>query len=448
LSTDLLDDDRFSPGYAPAGWTHLVDHLRRHGATDEEIVATGLAMYASNGRIIDRFRDRLTFPIHGPDGEIHGFIGRRNPERDEDEKAGPKYLNTANNDLFGKGDQLFGLHEARQDLAAGATPVLVEGPVDAVAVTLACDGQGVGVAPLGTAFTDRQADQLRPYIGPDRPGVVVATDADPAGERAAEPAYWQLTARGDNPRRLVMDEGLDPAAMLQADGREELLEALMGAGSLAGHLVDQRIAEAGPDGTAAGQALTIRAAAEVIGALPPPRWLEHIDHVTQVLDAPPGSVHLEVIDAGTAWVLDPAAQARDRLNELGRSPRTVHGEGRQPAASAPDSTPTQRWEELVISIDPRLPTGDDWPLLADAISRADAAGYDVAANLPGLAGALPDRRPASELYWRLVDDCEAAAPRRPTHGAADVYVPDHDHHPDEPAPGVGRGRGQSPGPSR
>lgn len=93
--------------------------------------------------------DRLIFPIHGPDGEIHGFIGRRNPDRDEDDKAGPKYLNTANNDLFGKGDQLFGLHEARADLAAGATPVLVEGPVDAIAVTLACEGQGVGVAPAG-----------------------------------------------------------------------------------------------------------------------------------------------------------------------------------------------------------------------------------------------------------------------------------------------------------
>ena len=69
----------------------------------------------------------------------------------------------------------------------------------------------VGVATLGTAFTDRQADQLRPYIGEERPGIVVTTDADPAGDKASERAYWQLTARGDNPARLGMPDGQDPA---------------------------------------------------------------------------------------------------------------------------------------------------------------------------------------------------------------------------------------------
>ena len=88
LGTDLADDDRFTLGYAPAGWTALTDHLRHLGATDAEIVAAGLGSYASTGRVIDRFRDRLVFAIR--DGaEIHGWIGRRNPAHDDDEPAKP-----------------------------------------------------------------------------------------------------------------------------------------------------------------------------------------------------------------------------------------------------------------------------------------------------------------------------------------------------------------------
>ncbi|MBA2554513.1 MAG: toprim domain-containing protein, partial [Geodermatophilaceae bacterium] len=99
-----------------------------------------------------------------------------------------------------------------------------------------------GVATLGTAFTDRQADQLRPHLGGDHPGVVVATDADPAGDKAAERAYWQLTARGDDPRRLVMADGVDPADVLRRGGPAVLRDALTQAGSLAEQLIDRRTA--------------------------------------------------------------------------------------------------------------------------------------------------------------------------------------------------------------
>jgi hypothetical protein len=128
LGTDLTGDARFSVGYAPARWTALTDHLRRQGATDEEIVGTGLGRLASTGRVIDQFRDRLVFPIKAAnadgDPEIHGWIGRRNPIHDGDDghsaKAGPKYLNTAETDLFRKGNELYGLAEATPALAGGA----------------------------------------------------------------------------------------------------------------------------------------------------------------------------------------------------------------------------------------------------------------------------------------------------------------------------------------
>jgi hypothetical protein len=103
LGTDLTDHPIYQPGYAPPGWTHTIDHLRRLGATDTELLDTGLATTTRTGRLIDRYRDRLILPIHNNDGELVGFITRRNPARDNDDHAGPKYLNTPDTELFSKG---------------------------------------------------------------------------------------------------------------------------------------------------------------------------------------------------------------------------------------------------------------------------------------------------------------------------------------------------------
>ncbi|MBN9620840.1 MAG: toprim domain-containing protein, partial [Actinobacteria bacterium] len=247
LGTDLADQLELRPGYAPDKWTALTEHLRRLGATDEEIVGAGLGTYASTGRVIDRFRDRLVFPIRAdsPDGgdtEIHGFIGRRNPAKTDADNAGPKYLNTAETDLFHKGHELYGLSEGTATLRAGAAPVLVEGPMDALAVTLAGGGDYVGIAPLGTAFTDTQADKMRHYLGFDQPGCIVATDNDTAGYQAAQRAYWQLTARNDAPRRLLLPGGKDPAELLQAGGPDALHAALADSPALATSVIADRIA--------------------------------------------------------------------------------------------------------------------------------------------------------------------------------------------------------------
>ncbi len=120
------------------------------------MLAAGVATTASTGRLIDRFRDRAVFPIRH-DGVILGFVGRRHPDRTDHDKAGPKYLNTGDTPLFHKGDQLY----TTGPLGPDVTPVIVEGPMDAIAVTLATSGKYLGVAPLGTSLTDEQAAQLR-----------------------------------------------------------------------------------------------------------------------------------------------------------------------------------------------------------------------------------------------------------------------------------------------
>ena len=193
-----MDDPRFSVGYAPPGPTSLIRHLTERGATEEELVDAGLARRTDRGHLVDAFKDRLVIPLREPDG-IVGFIGRRNPTKDDSEYAGPKYLNTRSTAAFSKSEVLFGLVEASEELRGGAVPVVVEGPLDALAVTLAGCGEYVGVAPLGTAFTEAQAAKLKPFLKVEPSRVVIATDPDEAGWLSAQRAFWQLAAIGRQP---------------------------------------------------------------------------------------------------------------------------------------------------------------------------------------------------------------------------------------------------------
>jgi DNA primase catalytic core len=427
LGTNLIDDPRFTPGCAPAGFTNLVDHLKQHGATDNELLAAGLAKRAKSGRLIDVFRDRLMLPIHGPDGAIRGFIGRRHPKlSDGGTYAGPKYLNTRQTVLFGKRDQLFGLHEGRQALAAGAIPVLVEGPLDALAITVATRGTHVGVAPLGTSFTDAQADHLKPYIGERKPGVIVATDADHAGQEAAERAYWRLVALGDNPAHVIMHDGADPAELLQHGGAQAVQEALAGSQPLATTLIARRLhdhAAIGPTATAEATVAATRAVADIIGALPPEHWLEHIETVTNDVRSVPGALHIAVIDAGEAWTTNPTSRSAAQIARIASQPQPerarVASGGPQIAASARNA-----WVELADRIDARLTRDPAWPALAATLSRARRAGYDVTHALPKVAatGPLPDEHPALELQYRVVADAKARVETRRA-PAADVTAP-------------------------
>ncbi|WP_051208174.1 MobF family relaxase [Propionicicella superfundia] len=302
FGVDLTGHPDLQPGYAPAGWNTLVAHLHRLGVRDEEMLAVGVATRASTGRLIDRFRDRAVFPIRH-DGVILGFVGRRHPDRTEDDKAGPKYLNTGDTPLFHKGDQLY----TTGPLVPGVTPVIVEGPMDAIAVTLATGGKYMGVAPLGTSLTDEQAAQLR-QLGYRTP--IVATDADLAGRVAAERDYWILTPCGHDPRYAVLLDGTDPADLL-ATGRADALEsALENASPLARRLIDERCSHL-PAGEAALDAL------RVIAAQPSQQWENGLQDLTDRLDIPECVLRLTLADLVNAWNDQPSAAAQVALRGLG-----------------------------------------------------------------------------------------------------------------------------------
>ncbi|GAA3519159.1 MobF family relaxase [Nocardioides daeguensis] len=389
FGVDLAGDERFRPGQAPAGWTNLVDHLRGRGVSDAEMLATGVATEASTGRLIDRFRDRVMFPvIH--QGEVLGFVGRRRPDLTDADKAGPKYLNTADTPLFHKGAQLFGVVD--ELLAEGAVPVIVEGPMDAVAVTIASAGLYVGVAPLGTSLTDEQAAQLA-SIGRDP---IVATDADLAGQVAAERDFWMLTPHGLDPGFARFPDGLDPADLLAQRGPAALTAAVASGQpafrSLGDHLLTERLDNLAPE-----QARV--AAMRILSARPSRAWEPGVNQVRARLQLSQMQARRDLRDAVKTWDADPRKAA---LAELHKS-----SDVRARLAAAAEQSPAERWAPLARELDPRLLEQGDWPATAAMLQQAHEQGHDVGAATRAIVTEKPlGDSPARDLRYRIVSRLE------------------------------------------
>jgi DNA primase len=254
-------------GYAPGGWTTLTDYLRRRGHDDDAIQAAGLARLSSRGTLIDHFRDRVMVPVHDEDGKLAGFIGRARPGADP---SVPKYLNGPETSTYKKGDLLFGLHHARDHVARGAMPVIVEGPFDAIAVTLADPGRYAGLAPCGTALTSRQATALARVGHLERTEILIAFDDDTAGRKAAIRAYDILRPASDQLQSVVLS-GKDPAEILETEGPAALRAILRDqVRPLSGVVIDTHLDQwARQLQDAAGPLLAMRSAAAVIAGLLP-----------------------------------------------------------------------------------------------------------------------------------------------------------------------------------
>ncbi|MBD3781942.1 MAG: toprim domain-containing protein [Micrococcales bacterium] len=380
LGQDPASVSGLDPGYAPAGWTNLVTHLRRLGVTDEEMTETGVATRARTGRLIDRFRDRAVMPIlhHG---DILGFVGRRNPDAADDAAAGPKYLNTPDTPLFHKGAQLFGL-TPELDIV-DASLVLVEGPLDAWAVTVALAGRHVGIAPLGTSLTDEQARQIAQLARP----VVVATDADSAGRVAAERDYWLLAQHGLDPVAAVLGDGSDPADVLAHSGASALTGALTTARPLGEVLIEERLANL-------GDLDALRESVLVAAARPAHTWTGHVDALSTTLHLPRATVSEQLADAVTAWNRDPRICARDGVHKAADIVRRST-DARTPACD--------EWAALADEVDPRLRTQTDWPALVALMQLADRDGHDVGNVIREVVNDEPlGTLPAQDLRYRLV----------------------------------------------
>jgi DNA primase len=214
--------EKFQLGYGPADWHQLVDYLQSKKLDLE--LATRLGLIAKQqraGGYYDRNRDRLVCPVVVPGGEVVGFssriVGSTPPEPANAERGEPpKYINSPESSVYKKSRLLFGLAQARETMATKNRAVLVEGNFDVV--TLHQAGITETVAPLGTALTAEQIEQLRRLTR----DVVLCYDGDRAGRAATRNALEMLVA-ADIPVRVVpLPDGEDPDSMVRNHGPEKL----------------------------------------------------------------------------------------------------------------------------------------------------------------------------------------------------------------------------------
>ncbi len=206
--------ERFSLGYSPAGWDELVAHLRDGRVPEKVMVAAGLAIRSSRGRLVDRFRGRLMFPIFDLRGDPVGF-GARLLEGD-----GAKYLNSPETALYHKSRLLYGLNWAKGDIVRAGHAVVVEGYTDVIGMAEA--GMPVAVATCGTALGVDHLDLLRRFSEK----VVLAFDADAAGAGASLRGF-EHSVPGDLDLRVArLPEGRDPADLVAAGDAELLGKAI------------------------------------------------------------------------------------------------------------------------------------------------------------------------------------------------------------------------------
>ena len=218
--------DPAAAGYAP-GRTSLVDHLRGQGFTDQEMLAAGLARTSDRGGVYDFFRNRLTVPYTDPAGQVAGFMTRKPPGDTNDRN--PKYLNSPESELFHKRVLPFGLDpDAIAALRAGADVVLVEGPMDAIAVNTATGRRGlVAVATGGTALTADHLATLDAIAPLAHRHVLVVMDNDAAGDTAAANAHTVLAKAGiAAPVTVVPLPVKDASQLLQDQGPDSLRAAM------------------------------------------------------------------------------------------------------------------------------------------------------------------------------------------------------------------------------
>ncbi|MBX6389489.1 MAG: DNA primase, partial [Frankia sp.] len=207
----------FGVGYAPAGWDELSRHLLARRFSAEELVLGGLARHGGRGGLIDRFRHRLVWPIRDLSGEVVGFGGRR--LADDDEKAGPKYLNTPETPLFRKSALLYGADLARREIARRYQVVVVEGYTDVMACHLA--GVPPAVAPSGPAFGSEHVAVIRRLLmdsAAQRGEVIFTFDGDEAGQKAALRAFEHEERFVTQTYVAVEPSGLDPCDLRLARG--------------------------------------------------------------------------------------------------------------------------------------------------------------------------------------------------------------------------------------
>ena len=202
----------FGLGFAPNRWDALIQELGQQGYDKRDLLDAGLAVNNQDGRIYDRFRNRVMFPIIDIRGEVIGFGGRVMDD------STPKYLNSPDTPVYNKSRNVFALNIAKKSKAGRV--ILTEGYMDTISLHQA--GFDSAVASLGTSLTPEHAQLLSRYF----PEAIIAYDGDGAGVSAAQRAIPLLERAGMKVRVLRITGAKDPDEFIKQYGRDAFLRLL------------------------------------------------------------------------------------------------------------------------------------------------------------------------------------------------------------------------------
>jgi DNA primase len=274
----------FEIGYAPAYPDFLLRRLVK-SLSAELLVEAGLALKDQEGNVRDRFRRRITFPVHDLSGKAVGIGARILPGGRED---GPKYLNSPETPVYRKAEVLYNLQRAKASATRSGEVFLVEGYTDVIAMVRA--GVTNTVATCGTALGEghfRLASRFAQRM-------VLAFDSDDAGARAAERAFEFVERFPVQPVVLILPEGLDPADFVDQHGGETLRELAAGAVPLVEYMVRRTVGRHDLS-TIEGQSAAVAAAVPLLEQLGDPvRQSEYGHLLAELAGVSEGSVVLKL----------------------------------------------------------------------------------------------------------------------------------------------------------
>lgn len=265
----------FRLGYAPYGWDGLARHLRDAGVSVRAAEAVGLLVPRKKGPgHYDRFRHRLMFAILDLEGRIVGFSGRSLSEPSGEDldgakiepmgtpsgEAPAKYVNSPESPIYKKREAVFGLHQARASIRREDRALVVEGNFDVV--SLHARGITHVVAPLGTAFTEEQAKQIRRFSN----NVTLLFDGDSAGRRAARAAREPCRQAGLVAHVASLPDGRDPDDLVREGGPDAILRVVKAGKGMLEHLIDTALDSDFVAGNTETRAAGVRAVVELIKA--------------------------------------------------------------------------------------------------------------------------------------------------------------------------------------
>jgi DNA primase len=274
----------FEIGYAPAYPDFLLRRLVK-SLSAELLVEAGLALKDQEGNVRDRFRRRITFPVHDLSGKAVGIGARILPGGRED---GPKYLNSPETPVYRKAEVLYNLQRAKASATRSGEVFLVEGYTDVIAMVRA--GVTNTVATCGTALGEghfRLASRFAQRM-------VLAFDSDDAGARAAERAFEFVERFPVQPVVLILPEGLDPADFVDQHGGETIRELAAGAVPLVEYMVRRTVGRHDLS-TIEGQSAAVAAAVPLLEQLGDPvRRSEYAHLLAELAGVSEGSVVLKL----------------------------------------------------------------------------------------------------------------------------------------------------------